>query len=334
MKSEMCRYWDTFLYFVNLLKFLIAADRNGDWDSHLQAIQKLLPVFREFDSINYLRYASWYLKKMRWLEEEHPEVYQKFKAGHFVVRQTKLPFSAVSPDMKLEQTIQRSQKSSKGIIGQTRQHMYVKKWELVYHEVLGISNCFREILGADGTGYSEVTRHHELSGNLSTNMFICVNVLCEFMNTRGNPYEISSQTQLHNFINNKSVPREDALRLLKVKEHGQDGYEQFRNDCFVNKTSKLSDLITKVKLPTMERKTIVPTVKSKTTLASQKNSTAAADRSIHIAKARGETMKNILKYDLLPTSMLFDSSGYTSKPVKHVLLAELEKKLDQTQYCF
>lgn len=63
MKSEMCRYWDTFLYLVNLLKLLIAADRNGDWDSHLQAIQKLLPVFREFNSINYLRYASWYLKK-------------------------------------------------------------------------------------------------------------------------------------------------------------------------------------------------------------------------------------------------------------------------------
>lgn len=177
--------------------------------------------------------------------------------------------------MKLEQTIQRSQKSSKGIIGQTRQHMYVMEWKLVYHDVLGISNCFREILGADGTGYSEVTLHYELSGNLSTNMFICVNVLCEFMNTRHNPYKTSSQTQLHNFINNKCAPREDAPHLLKVKEHGQDGYEQFRNDWFVNKTSKLSDLITKIKLPTMERKTIIPTVKSKTTLASQKNSIAA-----------------------------------------------------------
>jgi hypothetical protein len=45
-------------------------------------------------------------------------------------------------------------------------------------------------------------------------------------------------------------------------------------------------------------------------------------------------MKDILQYHLLPTSMLLDSSGYTSKPVKHVLLTELEKKLDQTQYCF
>ncbi|KAG8173414.1 hypothetical protein JTE90_021680 [Oedothorax gibbosus] len=158
----MCRYWDTFLHLVNLLKFLVAADRNGDWDSHLQAIQNLLPVFREFDSINYLRYVSWYLEKMRCLEEEHPEVYHKFKAGNFAVRQTKRPFTAVSPDMKLEQTIQRSQKSSNGIIGQTRQQMYVTEWELVYHEVLGISNRFREILGADSSGYSESYVEHSL----------------------------------------------------------------------------------------------------------------------------------------------------------------------------
>lgn len=58
---------------------------------------------------------------MRWLEDEHPEVYQKYKAGHFIVRQTKRLFSAVSPDMKLEKNIQLSQRSCKGIIGQTRE---------------------------------------------------------------------------------------------------------------------------------------------------------------------------------------------------------------------
>ncbi|KAG8176012.1 hypothetical protein JTE90_007009 [Oedothorax gibbosus] len=266
----MCRYWDTFLHLVNLLKFLVAADRNGDWDSHLQAIQNLLPVFREFDSINYLRYASWYLEKMRCLEEKHPEVYHKFKAGNFVVRQTKRPFTAVSPDLKLEQTIQRSQKSSNGIIGQTRQQMYVTEYELVYHEVLGISNRFREILGADSSGYSEVIVHHELSGNLNANMLKHINILFEFMNTRGNPYESSIQTLLHNFINSKCVPREDAVRLLKVKEHGSEAYEPFRNDRFVNKTLKLSDVIRKIRLPTMERKIIIPTVKSQTAQATQK----------------------------------------------------------------
>lgn len=138
--SEMCVYWDTYLELVNLLKFPIAADREGNWYCHLQAIQGILPIFYEFDSINYLRYASWYLEKLRMLPKEHPEVYHKFSTGHFVVQKSSRSFSVVSPDMKLEQTIQRSQKSSKGIIGQTRQQMYVTEWELIYHEVLAISN--------------------------------------------------------------------------------------------------------------------------------------------------------------------------------------------------
>ena len=48
-----------------LLNNLIASDRDGDWEGHLQEVQDLLPIFRECDSINYLRYASWYVEKMR-----------------------------------------------------------------------------------------------------------------------------------------------------------------------------------------------------------------------------------------------------------------------------
>ena len=62
--SEMCQYWLGFLEIVSILKALIAADREGDWQAYLQAMQNLLLVFRECDSINYLRYASWYVEKM------------------------------------------------------------------------------------------------------------------------------------------------------------------------------------------------------------------------------------------------------------------------------
>ena len=44
--SEGCRYWEGFLDFFSILKALTAADREGDWQAHLQAMQNLLPVFR------------------------------------------------------------------------------------------------------------------------------------------------------------------------------------------------------------------------------------------------------------------------------------------------
>ena len=42
--------------------------------------------------------------------------------GKFLVKTQTGNFNVVPPDMKLEQTIQRSKKSAAGIIGQTRQY--------------------------------------------------------------------------------------------------------------------------------------------------------------------------------------------------------------------
>ena len=44
---------------------------------------------------------------MRKLPEEHPYIYDMFKKGYFVVKSKEGSLNAVSPDMKLEQTIQR-----------------------------------------------------------------------------------------------------------------------------------------------------------------------------------------------------------------------------------
>ena len=54
-------------------------------------------------------------------------------------------FNAVAPNMKLEQSIQRSKKDSGGIIGQTKQNAFVTEWELAYHEVLDISESYSNI---------------------------------------------------------------------------------------------------------------------------------------------------------------------------------------------
>ena len=62
-ESEVCRYWDGLINLLTLLKSLIACDRNEDWEGHLQIVQKLLPVFRVSDNVNYLRYASFYVEK-------------------------------------------------------------------------------------------------------------------------------------------------------------------------------------------------------------------------------------------------------------------------------
>ena len=61
--------------------------------------------------------------------------------------------------MALEQTINRSLKSASGIIGNTRKKKFVAVWEIIYHEMLAISNLFRELCGVS----SNVSEEHVIS---------------------------------------------------------------------------------------------------------------------------------------------------------------------------
>ena len=53
------------------------------------------------------------------LPQDHPEIYEQFMQGHFVVKQNNREFNAVAPDMKLEHDTKIKDKC-KGIISQTR----------------------------------------------------------------------------------------------------------------------------------------------------------------------------------------------------------------------
>lgn len=67
--------------------------------------------------------------------------------------------------MNLEQTIKRSQKCSSEIVGQTKTDYYVSEWELVYYEILAISNrCSDLKKSKTRTG---PFLHHKFGGGIS-----------------------------------------------------------------------------------------------------------------------------------------------------------------------
>ncbi|KAJ8869464.1 hypothetical protein PR048_028455 [Dryococelus australis] len=115
-KSELCKYFSVFIHMVSLVKNLATADREGNWKLHVETASQL--------------------ERIKKLEVDNPFLYQRFIEGHFVVGYKEGKFNSVAPDMKLEQDIQRSKKSSKGIVGQARKSHYIAEWELIYHEIL------------------------------------------------------------------------------------------------------------------------------------------------------------------------------------------------------
>ena len=119
-QSEICLFWKNFLKIVETIKNLIKSEREGDFLLYQKSVGDLLPIFIGGDGIQYVRCKSFYHELLKDLKTKHPPLYQKFMNGGFVVKTSPGVFNAVSPDMKLEQTIQRYSKSRGCIIGEQR----------------------------------------------------------------------------------------------------------------------------------------------------------------------------------------------------------------------
>ena len=227
--SSMCKYWNGFIDNVNCIKALIAADRTGDWEGHLDTVENLLPLFPGCNNMNYLRYAMFYLESMHKLPTDQPAIYEMFIKGYFVINGSHRKFSGLSPNMKLEQTIQLAQKSSSSIIEQTRLISYVSKWEVVYHEILAISNTFRRRTNSTLRA-SESEPHRELDVNYAKVFNAQVTNSTNFLITRGNPYLLESQPQLHNIISSVLTSEGATQQLTKFYKNSVESYLSFRNE--------------------------------------------------------------------------------------------------------
>jgi hypothetical protein len=84
--------------------------KNGDWDLHLHASEKMLNWFHAYDNYNYARHFSYYLASQQSLSEKHPSLYRHFQEGGFSVRRSRVKFNKISPDQVIEQTINKDQK--------------------------------------------------------------------------------------------------------------------------------------------------------------------------------------------------------------------------------
>ena len=236
-KSNMCKYIDNGLYIINLIEMLVAADRDGNWELHVSVVEHLLPIFLEFDSINYLCHTSWYLEKIKCLKEDNSWLYEKFMEGHFVVKDREGKFNSVSPDMKLEQTIQRSIKDvSGGILGEQRRSHYVAEWNLIYHETHSIRDAFNKVTHTNLYDTRDAVTHYELVGN-SHSKFLNKMVLdtLDVISKQGNIFFLVNPPRLRHFLTNQEYIDCISEKILSVLADGKGRYLEFKRERFVEK---------------------------------------------------------------------------------------------------
>ena len=98
----------------------------------MNAVQSIHTIFALFDCVNNLHWCPLYLEDMHSLLETAPEIHQVLLQGQIVVNRTPVKFKTVAADQSLEQTINRSQSRSGGIICSMRKKYFVAEWEIPY----------------------------------------------------------------------------------------------------------------------------------------------------------------------------------------------------------
>ena len=109
--------------------------------------------------------------------------------------------------MCLEQTINRSSKTSGGIIENTKLKEFVTRWNTIHHELMAVNETFREVTGVQ-LNNTELTANHSFShrqtqGNESK-VFKMIACILKYEN----PFEAKQITELklHNFLTRAIMP--------------------------------------------------------------------------------------------------------------------------------
>ena len=147
-KSIVFRYWNTFLYeLVPILRDIIRADRERNWQLHISAFQRALPLFFHFGKVNYARWGSVYYEDCLKLEENHPTIFQSFDRGGFVVQHGERNFSSIGMDQGLEMCYNKPAKGQGGIIGMTRRKEAVALHDITKHDTHSLTMLHRRMCG-------------------------------------------------------------------------------------------------------------------------------------------------------------------------------------------
>ena len=127
------------------------------------------------------------------------------------------------------------------------------------------------------------------------------------------------------------MPQEIRDDLLKFHVTYTTLYETFQSEQFVTKQRSIFDTIHRKNLKTFKSKMAEKQTRQ-TKAKESKKQLAETQKIFDIARVREYDIQELLTYDLIDTSYLFDAEGLMVKPSKSDLCSELEKMLKPTDY--
>ena len=79
--SRTSALWISYITYISLVQEFIRVERTSNWNLHVCATKSMLNLFAATGYNNYAKSCRLYLQSLSDLEQNHPDIYQKFLQG-------------------------------------------------------------------------------------------------------------------------------------------------------------------------------------------------------------------------------------------------------------
>lgn len=324
-QSSTFTFWDSFIEAGELLLRLLRAERDADFELHLNAAAETIPYFILAGRNKYSKYTPIYVSEMRQLKENQPDMYKHMEAGAFVVKRSgKVKYNSVSTDQALEQTINLEAKSKGGVVGFTLRKSALVRWLLTRHITAEYVVAFKSMLSSKE---EEARRHTDFGrSKIERDHSDVAKILDGVLNQYENPFDLNSVPGgLINITTGKVATKEIEASLTQIPGKGLSILEDFLTERLVEEKKELSFWDPQKKTATLTFANM------KKALSFDKQKKLLLDpevlfrRLFAISQQREVDLRTVLEYELaaVPPS-LFNADGSMRKTVKSDLAKCLE----------
>ena len=324
-KSETFAFWDSFLDGAYTLLHLLRAEREADFELHLNAVCESIPWFQAAGRNTYAKFVPTYLTDMRALEETHPETYQQLTKGMFVVRRSaNNNFNAVATDQALEQTVNKEGKSKGGVIGLTLREGALTRWLQTRHVSAEYAEAFETLCHSK----SETVKHHEQE---KARIAKDEEDVCKIIHAASrfhNPFDIETvPTELVNIATGQVASPEVRKSLTSFRDVSKKKHHDFVTKRLVEESKSKSFWAVESRTKTITFANMRKSITSKTSLPQTLDSEVLFRRLLGVSQQREVSLERVLEHELAAVPpALFNDDGTIRKGTK----SDLAKKLEAT----
>jgi len=322
------QFWLLYYDSVWILLAFIKAIKLNDFSSYTKCIRAMCPLLFASDRLNYARYLPLYHEQLLNLDAE---AYNLLNNNGITASRSNIPACRIPIDQTIEQTINRSAKSSGGIIGFSRNVNAYYRWCITRHKRASYLDAMCAELNMKQVPQ---TLHASMRTSERKNSEKEVTSLVETFNNFLNPFRIpcSGYSELFCLSSGRPAFESVAADLTSYIVKGDAAATKFIKERLVDKTVKFHDRLPKLSLKNFGSQAIQKSLKT----TQLKTVTVKAERNLlghllMLSQSHNISLQKLFNYSLSPIPWsIATGDGCLAKTNKAQLMHVLEHEDSNT----